>query len=283
MIDLPLSRLHIMEAGSGPLLVMLPATISEVDDYQGLVQFMAQWFHVVFFELPGHGRSSPFPGRFSSHMVAELVEQLVDALGYQHFNLQGFSFGGILALRTFVRLSDHIDRLIMNAPCLGPRTLSLAPSRQKAVRLIVFMLDNSIMHWFLYKLAHSRLFLPLLVKFLGKLGRLERTIPLKEKLTHIQPTTLAVLNAQIMEILTTEFEVDVREYDTPCYFNMSIHDPLLQFDVVLEILQSLFTNTSIQRLTYPYHQPPQPFTFDELNRDFSTAVDAFMHPHPQVG
>jgi len=61
LIDLPLSQLHIMETGAGPLLIMLPATISEVDDYVSLVQFMGQWFHVVFFELPGHGLSTPFP------------------------------------------------------------------------------------------------------------------------------------------------------------------------------------------------------------------------------
>jgi alpha/beta hydrolase fold len=276
MIDLPLSQLHVMEAGEGPLLVMLPATISEIDDYRGLIQFMAQWFHVVFFELPGHGLSSPFKDRFSSSLVAQAVEQLVDALGYQQFTLQGFSFGGILAMRTYIRLADRIERLVLNAPCLGHKTLTLPARRKKTVLVVNHLLDNRLMHRLFYDVAHSRRFLPLLVKFLGKLGRLERTIPLKEKLAHIRPTTLAVLNAQVNEILTTEFEVRPQKYETPCYFNMSIYDPLLDFETTLGILQSHFANVSIQELTYPFHQPPQPFTLEELNHDFHETVEGFF-------
>ena len=76
-IDLPLSRLHVMEAGEGEPLIIVPATISELENWHDLCQFMAQWFHIYFFELPGHGKSSAFQEKFSSHKVAELVEQLV--------------------------------------------------------------------------------------------------------------------------------------------------------------------------------------------------------------
>src|SRR5512140_2072110 len=99
-IDLPLSCLHVMEVGEGEPLIMVPATISELENWQALAQFMAQWFHVYFFELPGHGRSEPFKDGFSSQRVAELVGQLADSQGLERFNLMGFSFGGILAMRT---------------------------------------------------------------------------------------------------------------------------------------------------------------------------------------
>ena len=128
-IDLPLSRLHIMEAGEGAPLILVPATISELNEWRSLTQFMAQWFRVYFFELPGHGQSGPFKEKFSSHQVAELVEQLADALGYDRFNLMGFSFGGILAMRTFKFLSHRIERLILIAPCLGHRALPFSRLR----------------------------------------------------------------------------------------------------------------------------------------------------------
>jgi len=44
-------------------LIIVPATISELENWLSLAQFMAQWFHVYFFELPGHGRSEPFRNR----------------------------------------------------------------------------------------------------------------------------------------------------------------------------------------------------------------------------
>ena len=71
-VDLPLSRLHIMEVGNGEPLIIVPATISELENWKALAQFMAQWFCVYFFELPGHGRSEPFRERFSSQQVAEI-------------------------------------------------------------------------------------------------------------------------------------------------------------------------------------------------------------------
>jgi len=107
-IDLPLSRLHVLETGKGEPLIIVPATISELENWLPLAQFMAQWFHVYFFELPGHGQSGPFRERFSSQQVAELVGQLANKLGFERFNLMGFSFGGILAMRTFKHLSQRI-------------------------------------------------------------------------------------------------------------------------------------------------------------------------------
>ncbi len=117
-MDLPLSRLHVLETGQGEPLIMVPATISELENWRTLAQFMGQWFHVYFFELPGHGKSSPFQENFSSHQVAKLVEQMADHLGLKRFNLMGFSFGGILAMRTYQRLAvthrpSHPDRALL--------------------------------------------------------------------------------------------------------------------------------------------------------------------------
>lgn len=124
-LDMPLARLHVLETGEGEPLIMVPATISELENWRTLAQFMAQWFRVYFFELPGHGGSEPFRDGFSSRKVAELVGQLADHLGCQRFNLMGFSFGGILALRTFQLLSHRIDRMILIAPLPGTSRASL--------------------------------------------------------------------------------------------------------------------------------------------------------------
>ncbi|MDX1379019.1 MAG: hypothetical protein R3307_09235, partial [Anaerolineales bacterium] len=56
------------------------------------------------------------------------------------------------------------------------------------------------------------------------------------------------------------------------------HDPLLRFDTTHEILQKHFENLSTVKLGYPFHQPPAPFTYEELNRDFYRTVDSFIEP-----
>lgn len=280
-MDLPLSRLHVLETGQGEPLIMVPATISELENWRTLAQFMGQWFHVYFFELPGHGQSSPFREEFSSHHVAELVEQMADHLELERFNLMGFSFGGILAMRTYQRLASRIDRLILIAPCFGRPTLPFSDSRIRVLSTLNQLVSHPKVQAGFNEIIHNQKTVSITVKALQKIGKLETTVSLEDRLLHVPESTLAVLNAQLNEILNTSFEAESKKYHTPCYFAMSAYDPLLRYDTALEIVHEHFENVKAVRLEYPYHQPPEPFTYEELNQDFYDTVNAFMQFHPE--
>jgi pimeloyl-ACP methyl ester carboxylesterase len=265
-----------MEVGEGEPLIMVPATISELDNWRALAQFMAQWFHVYFFELPGHGQSQPFQDGFSSQRVAELVAQLADSQGLDRFNLMGFSFGGILAMRTYKLLAHRIDRLILIAPCLDHRALPFSSFRVSLLYWFNRFLSQPKVQMFFCDLLHNRRTLLPIVRFLQSFGRLEKNLQLERKLLTTPASTVEVLNAQLNEILTAEFDVSPTRHQTPCYFAMSIHDPLLRFDTTLGIVYKHFADVSTMSLTYPFHQPPRAFTYEELNRDFYETVDRFM-------
>ncbi len=275
-MDLPLTRLHVLETGHGTPLIIVPATISELENWLSLAQFMGQWFRVFFFELPGHGQSEPFRDHFSSQRVAELVGQMVDALGFDHFNLMGFSFGGILAMRTFKLLSERIDRMLLIAPCLDHRAIPWSSIRFAAMHSFNRVMDYPKVRDRFCRLINNERTVSLVVQFLKRLGRLEDTIPLERKLLTTRPSTIEVLNAQIHEILNTEFEVAPIKYQTPCYFAMSVNDPLLRFETTLGIAHDHFANISTLPLQYPFHQPPRPFTYEELNGTFYKTVDEFV-------
>jgi hypothetical protein len=271
-----------MEAGIGEPLIIVPATISELHDWASLVQFMAQWFKVYFFELPGHGGSEPFREKFSSHQVAELVGQFADKLGHDRFNLMGFSFGGILAMRTFNLLSYRIDRLILIAPCVSRRALTFSKLRWNLIYRFNKLISHPGIQRRFVDVIHNPRTVLMTTKAIQKVGLLEDGVRLRQKLPRAKASTVSVLTSQINEILTTEFEVKPKKYNTPCYFAMSIYDPLLRFDTTHNVLQDHFSNIETVRLTYPFHQPPAPFTFDELNRDFYATVELFMHTKQQA-
>lgn len=276
-IDLPLCRLHVLRTGDGPPLVMLPATISELENYIEMARFMGQWFTVHFFELPGHGQSQAFQAPFSSRLLAEMVEQLVDYLEYDRFNLMGFSFGGILAMRTFQRLHDRIDRLCLLAPCLTRQAMPLSDARITMLRRLARFIVRPRVRHALLGLCHQRMLAEPIGRTFRAIGKVEQTVPIGHKLMRMRESTLQVLGSQVEEILTVDFPPPDVRYDTPCYFAMSIHDPLLDFETTLATAGRHFANIRVTRLDYPYHQPPRPFTFEELDRDFHSAVDAFVH------
>jgi pimeloyl-ACP methyl ester carboxylesterase len=276
-IDLPLARLHVMEAGNGTPLIMVPATISELENWISLAHFMGQWFRVFFFELPGHGQSEPFQEGFSSQRVAELIRQMTDALGFDRFSLMGFSFGGILAMQTFKLLSERIDRMFLIAPCLDHRAIPWSRLRFSLMHGFNWLMDQPGLRDRFCRLINDKRTVSLAVKFLHKLMQLEDTIPLERKLLTTRPSTIEVLNVQLREVLTTEFEVEPIKYQTPCYFAMSVHDPLLRFDATLGIVHDHFASVSALPLLYPFHQPPRPFTYEELNGTFYKTVDMFIN------
>jgi len=276
-IELPLTTLHIMEAGSGPPLIVVPATISELENWVDLVQFMAQWFRVYFFELPGHGRSTPFQQKFSTHLVAQTVRDMVDSIGAARFSLMGFSFGGILAMRSFSLLHRRVDRLILNAPCVTKQALLLSRAQKFTMRRVNAILRKRLVQIHIQRAFHHPRKRELLMRFFRAAGKMEITDQLRRKLAKIEISTIEVLTEEISEILEFEFPSPAAKYATPCYFTMSVHDPLLDYQVTLNELQHHFSTVHVTKLYFPFHQPPKPFTFDELNRDYGESAAKFMN------
>jgi pimeloyl-ACP methyl ester carboxylesterase len=274
--NLPLARLHVLEAGTGPALIIVPATISECKDWIPLTRFMAHWFHVYFFELPGHGESTPFTVPFSTYLVAETIEHFVNALGIEHFSVMGFSFGGILAMKTYQRLSHKVDNVILLSPCLTHRAVQLSRTRIRLALMVVRTINRPRIRRAFINLLHSPRTVTLAFRILQRIGRLESTIELRPKLLTISESTLDVLANQVIEIATVEFPAPAAKSDTPCYMWMSINDPVLDFEKTLAVAQSHFAEVTVVRSDIPYHQPPDPLTYDGLMRDYYETVGGFL-------
>jgi pimeloyl-ACP methyl ester carboxylesterase len=120
--ELSATSLRYAACGDGPPLIIVPATISLIEDWTPMIQFVGQRYRTYFFEMPGHGSSTPLAEGYSSERIAQVIAGLADHVGAERFALLGFSFGGILALRALLRrvrpeaLTDQLafDRLVIN-------------------------------------------------------------------------------------------------------------------------------------------------------------------------
>ncbi len=269
-MKLPLTTLNYLKCGKGEPLIIVPATISEIDNWLDLIQYFGQRFTVIFFELPGHGKSTPFNKKFSSDSVALTVKHLIDNLGYEKINLMGFSFGGILTLKTLNLLRNRIKKVVLFAPCVTHRALTHNKFNLFIMHALAKIMQTDTSQKILLSIMHNRKTVDLFMWFLKTVGHVEIIGGLKEKLLRLKPSTLDVLVYQINEILSTEF--NYRKFNQKVFFGMSTLDPLLSFKITKKKLQQMFRNIDIQEFDFPYHQPKNPFTFDELNRDFGNFV-----------
>ena len=54
---------------------------------------------------------------------------------------------------------------------------------------------------------------------------------------------------------------------------MSVNDDLLDYDLTEQIVREHFEQIAIQKFTHPYHQPPEPPTFEWLVDGFGQFLD----------
>lgn len=271
--DLPDTRLHTVRSGTGPPLILVPATVSLIRQWLPLAQFMGQRFTTHFFELPGHGGSSPYPNKFQSSMVPNTVEALVNRLGYERFTLMGFSFGGLLALRTLEHLQNRIERVILLSPCVSQRALKYSSPHKTMFRVAARALQYSAVQYGAHRLMNTSALESALILALSKFSNVQPSILKSKDALKIPISTLDVLAYTLEEIFTMEYVPSRAQFNIPCYFGMSVNDDLLHYDLTERFMHDHFSALTIQTFTHPYHQPPKPPTFEWLLQEFGTFLD----------
>jgi pimeloyl-ACP methyl ester carboxylesterase len=270
--SLPLCDLHYLETGTGPPLVIVPATMSEVQDWAGLAAFMGQRFRAFFFELPGHGRSTPLE-RYSSEQVAQVIADFLDYLGFHHASLMGFSFGGILTLTALKYLSRRIDRVILISPLVDSSALLISPLNKLFLRALIQLGQGPWLQEVIYQSMQSDRGTAFWAWLAVSMGNVEHLEILKENLRATPLHTIQTLAVQLSEMFNTHHFVESARYTQPCYFAMSVIDPLIDFPFTSAALGQMFPSVDETQLNLPYHRPPELPTLEYLNHTYPHLLD----------
>lgn len=106
--------------GRGPrALVCIHGVGSSLEAWAGVVEHLQDQFTVLTFDLRGHGQSSRTPGRYEiDHLVGEALA-LADHIGFERFDLAGFSLGGLIAQRLALSHPARVRRLVLLSTVAG--------------------------------------------------------------------------------------------------------------------------------------------------------------------
>jgi len=95
---------------------------------------LGAYARLVYFDLPGHGRSTEPPPDFALETMAESLEEVRSAIGAERVTLLGSSYGGFVSLAYALAHPDRVARLILvdTAASNAFREQSLAIAHRRA-------------------------------------------------------------------------------------------------------------------------------------------------------
>jgi pimeloyl-ACP methyl ester carboxylesterase len=136
--------LQVRRDGEGPPLLLVNGIGAALEMWRPLASHLAGR-ELIAFDLPGSGRSEPRPALMRMPGFADLITELLDALGLDDaVDVLGYSLGGIVAQELAHRHSDRVQRLVLCAtspglPSIPPNPLAaclmLTPARYHDARL----------------------------------------------------------------------------------------------------------------------------------------------------
>jgi 2-hydroxy-6-oxonona-2,4-dienedioate hydrolase len=132
-------RLHYLEAGSGPSLVLLHGLGGDGSRWRPNIEPLARDFHVFALDQIGFGQSDKPLANYHTGMLAEFLVDFLKAVNIPKASLVGNSMGAGVALYTAVHHPEVVDRIVLadgggfraaNAPPPAPVTPEALRRRQ---------------------------------------------------------------------------------------------------------------------------------------------------------
>jgi pimeloyl-ACP methyl ester carboxylesterase len=85
--------------------------------YFNIAPLLAQRYHVVLYDLKGHGMSARAHSGYDLTTMSDELLALMDRLQLSSVHLAGYSYGGLIALKTATRCPERIKKLaIIESP-----------------------------------------------------------------------------------------------------------------------------------------------------------------------
>lgn len=135
-IDVDGVRVHIVDEGEGPPIVLLHASFMELRSWDAVAAQLSRDRRVIRIDLLMAGLTGPDPKkRYSVDQNVGIVAHVADELALAHFDLLGTSSGGMVAFRYAAEHPERVSRLILVNSAGLPRTAATDPNRPRGTVL----------------------------------------------------------------------------------------------------------------------------------------------------
>jgi 3-oxoadipate enol-lactonase len=108
-----------LEGEGSRALVCIHGVGSNLDAWDGIVAKLRDTFQILTLDLRGHGLSSLVKGRYEIDDFVDDVLALANHVGFDQFDLAGFSLGGLIAQRLALTHPERLNKLVLLSTVSG--------------------------------------------------------------------------------------------------------------------------------------------------------------------
>jgi pimeloyl-ACP methyl ester carboxylesterase len=207
-------RLHYIERGKGPVLVLLHGNSMIADDYEkcGLLDRAAERYRVISFDRPGFGYSErPRTTVWTPQAQARVIHHALQEIGVDSALIVGHSWGTMVGLAMAMDVPDFVRGLVLLSGYYYPSLrLDAPPMSVPAIPIIGDVLRytvSPIMMRLMWPLVTRRMFSP--KKVSGRFKEIPPWFLLRPKQLRAQAADTALMVPSAMSLSKRYGEVKV--------------------------------------------------------------------------
>jgi pimeloyl-ACP methyl ester carboxylesterase len=146
-------QIALRTAGQGPVVLLIHGMAGSSVTWEHVVPALAERFTVLAPDLLGHGDSAKPRADYSLGAHANILRDLLNALGHERATFVGQSLGGGIAMQLAYQFPERCERLVLvNSGGLGPEVNFLlraltAPGAEQAYALVCNRGLRAAGHW----------------------------------------------------------------------------------------------------------------------------------------
>jgi 3-oxoadipate enol-lactonase len=112
---LPNATIHYELSGdaSNPSLMLSNSLGSDLSMWDAQAAVFAQKFHLLRYDMRGHGKSSSPAPPYSVSQLADDLLALADSVGFTRFHLCGLSVGGMIGMQLALHSPERLNKLVL--------------------------------------------------------------------------------------------------------------------------------------------------------------------------
>ena len=108
-----MSKLHVVQQGQGPVIVLSHALGCDLQMWDGVAQALQDRFTIVRYDHRGHGRSPALAATFDMADLADDAAGVIEALGQGPVHFVGLSMGGMTAQALAARHPARVRSIVI--------------------------------------------------------------------------------------------------------------------------------------------------------------------------